>query len=179
MVKPAQNKLGRFFYFNKKCIPRGTGMNVVVIGKEAVTKNIVEALAANGNKTICLDGTNDNPLSIIKRSRIDMAIVDSSLHKSKTICSTLLKRTNVPVMLLFEPVLPDWVEYGLYDVSGYIPLNISGGVLAARLKAAARRNKLYLHHNLQSSAAPVSKGQESEAGMVYYSQTPAEGTING
>ena len=110
----------------------------MAIGTSSVTGRLISALAGSDFELVCPSELLE-ALILLKRGRFDLVTVDCPLEAAEATCHRLSKAGDAPVVLMVGQKQRDWKRMRSLDVDGYIPDEVNGPELAARLKAVSRR----------------------------------------
>jgi len=113
-------------------------MRIMVMGSKPVTKRLISALAGSDFEMACPSEVLE-AVTLLKRDKFDLVVVDSSAEEAEATCHRVNEAGNTPVVLMIVQKQRDWQRMQSLDVDGYIPQEVNGAELAARLKAVSRR----------------------------------------
>ena len=114
-------------------------MRVMIFGNKMVTRRLSTALAGEGIKVVSASDGLDGMMALLKQDEFDLAVVDSSVEGSETVCHNIKQLWGIPVVLMVKGKQTDWEKLQSLDSDAYIPEGIGAAELAARLRAVVRR----------------------------------------
>lgn len=113
-------------------------MRVMVMGSKPVTERLISALAGSDFEMACPSEVLE-AVTLLKRDQFDLVVVDSSTEEAEAACHRVNEAGNTPVVLMIIRKQHDWKKMQSLGVDGYIPQEVEGAELVARLKAVSRR----------------------------------------
>ena len=108
------------------------------MGSRSVTRRLISVLAGSDFELVCPSEVLE-AVVLLKRNRFDLVAVDSSTEGTETTCHRVSEAGSVPVVLMIGQKQQDWKKMQSLDVDGYIPQEVNGTELVARLRAVSRR----------------------------------------
>ena len=113
-------------------------MRIMVMGSRSVTRRLISALAGSDFELVCPSEVLEAVI-LLQRDQFDLFVVDSSTEGTEAICYRISEGGSAPVVLMVGQKQQDWKEMQSLDVDGYIPQEVKGTELVARLRAISRR----------------------------------------
>jgi len=108
------------------------------MGSRSVTRRLISVLAGSDFELVCPSEVLE-AVVLLKRNRFDLVALDSSMEGTETTCHRVSEAGSAPVVLMIEQKQQDWKRMQSLDVDGYIPQEMKGTELVARLRAISRR----------------------------------------
>ena len=130
-------------------------MRIMAMGSRSVTERLISALAGSDFEMVCPFELFE-AVALLKRGQFDLVVVDSSAEEAETTCHRVSETGNTPVVLMIFQKQQDWRKMQSLDVDGYIPQEVNGTELVARLKAVSRR----FHSAGDSKNEPLTRAPE-------------------
>lgn len=93
-------------------------------------------VSLKGCSTAC-----DVPL-ILQQEPFDIIIVDHLFQDTETLCKNAVKKSRMPVAVLFNRSVTDWKKLTAMEVDGYLPDEAGSPELMARIRAFSRRSQI-------------------------------------
>ncbi len=112
-------------------------MRIMAIVTKPTTRRLISALAGSDIELVCTSGLFE-ALILLKRDKLDVVAVDCLAEGAEATCHYLSEVGSAHVVLVIGQKKQDWREMQSLDVDGYIPLEVNGAELVARLKAMLR-----------------------------------------
>jgi len=113
-------------------------MRIMVMGSRSVTRRLISALAGSDFELVCPSEVLEAVI-LLKRNQFDLVVMDSSTEGAEATCHRVSEAGNAPVVLMIGQKQKDWKKMQSLDVDGYIPQEVNGVELVARLRAVSRR----------------------------------------
>jgi len=130
-------------------------MRIMAMGSRPVTGRLISALAGSDFELAC-PAELFEAVVLLKRHQFDLVVVDSSAEGAEATCHYLNKVRNTPLVLMIMRKRQDWRKTQSLEVDGYIPQEVNGAELVARLKAVSRR----FHSASELKNAPLARAPE-------------------
>ncbi len=108
-------------------------MRVAVLGDDMIIRRLSASLARQGIEVV---GT----ATAAKGKHFDLAVVDSLEEEVEAACHYIKQVFGMPVVLMVRARQADWERLELVDTDAYVPEDVGGAELAARLRAVVRRH---------------------------------------
>ena len=113
-------------------------MRVMVFSSKVIARRLIASLAEEGIELVRLSELTE-AITLVKRERFDLALVDSLGEEAETVCRCIGELGCVPVVLMVDRTRADWARLQSLGIHGYLPRGANGAELAARMRAVARR----------------------------------------
>lgn len=115
-------------------------MRVMVYGSETIIQGFTDSLVGRGMEVVgCLDKLQG--AALLKQQKFDLIVLHSPVEKDKEAWRLISQFPSIPVMIVLEEA-PNWEKLEQLEVDGYIYEEARGSVLAALLRAVARRRPI-------------------------------------
>lgn len=115
-------------------------IRVMVYGDETIMQGFIDSLAGEEIEVV---GSSDKlqAVALLKEQKFDLAVVHSPIEEDKEAWNLISQFPSIPVMIVLEEA-PNWEKLEQLEVDGYIYEEARGSVLAALLRAVARRRPI-------------------------------------